>query len=80
MMHCANMLSTPCAMQHPAFNHLAFAAQDSDNHAPLIAIHGCCYMQVGPELEICGYGCEDHFNENDTEEHSWECLQVSPPA
>ena len=21
-----------------------------------------------------GYGCEDHFAENDTLEHSWECL------
>jgi hypothetical protein len=31
---------------------------------------------VGPELEIPGYGCEDHFSENDTVEHCWECLQV----
>jgi len=30
--------------------------------------------RVGPELEICGYGCEDHFLENDTLEHCWECL------
>ena len=29
---------------------------------------------VGPELEIPGYGCEDHFLEVDTIEHSWECL------
>ncbi len=33
-------------------------------------------MQVGPELEIPGYGCEDHFLEMDTVEHSWECLAV----
>ena len=26
---------------------------------------GCTY-RVGPELEICGYSCEDHFLENDT--------------
>ncbi|ESO87061.1 hypothetical protein LOTGIDRAFT_177462 [Lottia gigantea] len=26
----------------------------------------------GPELEIPGYGCEDHFHENDTFLHSWE--------
>ncbi len=32
--------------------------------------------QVGPELEIPGYGCEDHFLELDTIEHSWECLAV----
>jgi NAD+ synthase (glutamine-hydrolysing) len=30
--------------------------------------------RVGPELEIPGYGCEDHFLEVDTIEHSWECL------
>jgi NAD+ synthase (glutamine-hydrolysing) len=30
--------------------------------------------RVGPELEIPGYGCEDHFNEHDTVEHSWECI------
>ncbi|OAE27153.1 hypothetical protein AXG93_4666s1240 [Marchantia polymorpha subsp. ruderalis] len=31
-------------------------------------------LRVGPELEICGYGCEDHFLELDTCTHSWECL------
>ncbi|KAI3428464.1 hypothetical protein D9Q98_007289 [Chlorella vulgaris] len=30
--------------------------------------------RVGPELEIPGYGCEDHFTEHDTVEHSWECV------
>lgn len=30
--------------------------------------------RLGPELELCGYGCEDHFSETDTTEHSWECL------
>ncbi|KAL1741215.1 hypothetical protein HDZ31DRAFT_45915 [Schizophyllum fasciatum] len=32
-------------------------------------------MRVGPELEIPGYGCYDHFLEGDTELHSWEALQ-----
>ena len=32
------------------------------------------HLQAGPELEIPGYGCEDHFAENDTLEHSWELL------
>jgi hypothetical protein len=36
-----------------------------------------CCVQVGPELEVCGYGCEDHFNELDTVDHSWEVLTVS---
>ena len=30
--------------------------------------------RLGPELELPGYGCEDHFLEQDTVEHSWECL------
>ncbi|GBF95639.1 glutamine-dependent NAD(+) synthetase [Raphidocelis subcapitata] len=30
--------------------------------------------RVGPELEVPGYGCEDHFLELDTVEHSWEAL------
>ncbi|ANZ75179.1 BA75_03072T0 [Komagataella pastoris] len=29
-------------------------------------------LRVGPELEISGYGCLDHFLENDTYLHSWE--------
>ena len=30
--------------------------------------------RLGPELEVPGYGCEDHFNERDTEVHSWESI------
>ena len=30
--------------------------------------------RLGPELEICGYGCEDHFFEMDTFVHCWEVL------
>ncbi|KAA8498143.1 Glutamine-dependent NAD(+) synthetase [Porphyridium purpureum] len=30
--------------------------------------------RVGGELEVCGYGCEDHFFEPDTFTHSWEVL------
>ncbi|CCC71471.1 hypothetical protein NCAS_0H01610 [Naumovozyma castellii] len=29
-------------------------------------------LRVGPELEITGYGCLDHFMENDVCLHSWE--------
>ena len=29
---------------------------------------------AGPELELPAYGCEDHFQELDTVEHSWECV------
>uniref|UniRef100_A0A915AML6 Glutamine-dependent NAD(+) synthetase n=1 Tax=Parascaris univalens TaxID=6257 RepID=A0A915AML6_PARUN len=32
-------------------------------------------IRVGPELEIPGYGCQDHFHEMDTEHHSWEVLE-----
>ena len=31
-------------------------------------------LRVGPELEICGYGCLDHLLESDTFLHSWEML------
>ncbi|KAG7571260.1 hypothetical protein FFLO_00772 [Filobasidium floriforme] len=31
-------------------------------------------LRVGPELEIPGYGCLDHFLEVDTHRHSWEVL------
>lgn len=31
-------------------------------------------MRVGPELEITGYGCLDHFLEGDTYLHSWEMM------
>lgn len=31
-------------------------------------------IRIGPELEITGYGCEDHFLEEDTLIHSWEVL------
>ncbi|CAN6180172.1 unnamed protein product [Urochloa humidicola] len=32
-------------------------------------------VRVGPELELTGYGCEDHFLEQDTTAHAWECLK-----
>uniref|UniRef100_A0A7S1I3C5 Glutamine-dependent NAD(+) synthetase n=1 Tax=Eutreptiella gymnastica TaxID=73025 RepID=A0A7S1I3C5_9EUGL len=31
-------------------------------------------FRVGPELEISGYGCEDHFLEQDTLNHTWESI------
>ena len=30
--------------------------------------------RLGPELEVTGYGCNDHFFECDTFLHSWEVL------
>uniref|UniRef100_A0A6I8RS29 Glutamine-dependent NAD(+) synthetase n=1 Tax=Xenopus tropicalis TaxID=8364 RepID=A0A6I8RS29_XENTR len=30
--------------------------------------------RLGPELEICGYGCSDHFYESDTIFHSFQVL------
>ncbi|KAJ3410590.1 glutamine-dependent NAD(+) synthetase [Chytridiales sp. JEL 0842] len=30
--------------------------------------------RLGPELEICGYGCNDHYLELDTEQHCWEVV------
>lgn len=31
--------------------------------------------RLGPELEICGYGCADHYYESDTILHSFEVLK-----
>ncbi|XP_066504175.1 glutamine-dependent NAD(+) synthetase [Hoplias malabaricus] len=31
--------------------------------------------RLGPELEICGYGCADHFYESDTLLHSFQVLK-----
>ena len=41
-------------------------------HFPHFLICVDAWSQVGPELEIPGYGCEDHFFELDTVDHSWE--------
>lgn len=40
----------------------------------LQAKEGNAKYRLGPELEMCGYGCEDHFLEPDTETHAWEIL------
>nr|XP_018913780.1 PREDICTED: probable glutamine-dependent NAD(+) synthetase [Bemisia tabaci]XP_018913781.1 PREDICTED: probable glutamine-dependent NAD(+) synthetase [Bemisia tabaci]XP_018913782.1 PREDICTED: probable glutamine-dependent NAD(+) synthetase [Bemisia tabaci]XP_018913783.1 PREDICTED: probable glutamine-dependent NAD(+) synthetase [Bemisia tabaci] len=31
-------------------------------------------LRTGPELEVSGYSCEDHFLESDTTLHSWEVV------
>jgi len=38
--------------------------------------------RTGPELEVCGYSCQDHFYEGDTLLHSWEVFArlLSSPA
>ena len=38
------------------------------------AIRQKAQLRSGPELEICGYGCNDHFYESDTVEHSWDMI------
>ncbi|KAJ2726058.1 glutamine-dependent NAD(+) synthetase [Coemansia sp. Benny D115] len=38
------------------------------------AKEGGARLRIGPELEIPGYGCYDHFLESDTELHSWQVL------
>ncbi|KAJ1957299.1 glutamine-dependent NAD(+) synthetase, partial [Dipsacomyces acuminosporus] len=40
----------------------------------LRAKHAGAKLRIGPELEIPGYGCYDHFLEGDTVLHSWEVL------
>lgn len=41
----------------------------------LARAHGATY-RLGPELEIPGYGCNDHFLESDTLLHSFQVLSV----
>ncbi|ODV60364.1 glutamine-dependent NAD(+) synthetase, partial [Ascoidea rubescens DSM 1968] len=41
-------------------------------HSIKIAKQKGAKLRVGPELEITGYGCLDHFLENDIYLHSWE--------
>ena len=40
----------------------------------LIAKEKGARYRLGPELEIPGYGCNDHFIESDTFLHCWEVL------
>ena len=37
-------------------------------------------VRVGPELELTGYGCEDHFLEQDTTAHAYVAACLPPPA
>uniref|UniRef100_A0AC11EQ67 NAD synthetase 1 n=1 Tax=Ovis aries TaxID=9940 RepID=A0AC11EQ67_SHEEP len=39
-----------------------------------IAKHRGARYRLGPELEICGYGCWDHYYESDTLLHSLQVL------
>ncbi|XP_045373926.2 glutamine-dependent NAD(+) synthetase isoform X3 [Camelus bactrianus] len=39
-----------------------------------IAKHRGARYRLGPELEICGYGCWDHYHESDTLLHSLQVL------
>lgn len=32
------------------------------------------FYRVGPELEICGYSCEDSFFERDHQDHCWQII------
>ncbi|KAL0928967.1 hypothetical protein M5K25_000905 [Dendrobium thyrsiflorum] len=56
-------------------------AMDFDNNlrnikaSILSAKQAGAVIRIGPELEITGYGCEDHFLEQDTVTHAWECLE-----
>ncbi|KAK3346645.1 glutamine-dependent NAD(+) synthetase [Lasiosphaeria hispida] len=40
----------------------------------IIAKEAGATLRVGPELEIPGYGCLDHFLENEVYENSWDSL------
>ncbi|KAI9159424.1 glutamine-dependent NAD(+) synthetase [Blastocladiella emersonii ATCC 22665] len=39
-----------------------------------VALEQHATLRIGPELEITGYGCNDHFLEGDTYLHAWQVL------
>eukprot|EP00918_Siedleckia_nematoides_P099009 GHVU01216650.1.p1 GENE.GHVU01216650.1~~GHVU01216650.1.p1 ORF type:complete len:726 (+),score=95.58 GHVU01216650.1:506-2683(+) len=45
-------------------------------HSLRIAWQRGAAFRCGPELELCGYGCDDHFFEADTYDHCWESLSI----
>ncbi|EMP28143.1 Glutamine-dependent NAD(+) synthetase [Chelonia mydas] len=48
-------------------------SDDIDSSIEIAKYKGARY-RLGPELEICGYGCSDHYYESDTLLHSFEVL------
>lgn len=51
-----------------------------NNYANIIgSIQECkrlnCAIRIGGELEVPGYGCDDHFLEYDTTFHSWDVIR-----
>jgi NAD+ synthase (glutamine-hydrolysing) len=53
---------------------LVFLTSFVHQHLYIIGDHYGASYRLGPELEICGYGCEDHYYEQDTIDHCWESL------
>ncbi|ORZ29590.1 hypothetical protein BCR44DRAFT_115967 [Catenaria anguillulae PL171] len=43
-------------------------------HSLDLALAAGASLRIGPELEITGYGCNDHFLESDTYLHAWQVL------
>eukprot|EP00808_Paulinella_micropora_P029108 g24370.t1 len=72
-----------CGLHPPSATcNLNMWAMDFDNNLRLIqesvkqAKAQGCTVRTGPELEISGYGCADHFLEQDTVMHSWESVGI----
>lgn len=41
-----------------------------------IAVKAKADIRIGPELEICGYSCQDAFYESDTVYHCWQTVET----
>ena len=70
-MACLATVSATCLNQ--------FALDFQGNYQRIVESIKICKEQgsrfrCGPELDIPGYNCEDHFYEQDTLNHSWEVL------
>ncbi|EPB74390.1 hydrolase, carbon-nitrogen family [Ancylostoma ceylanicum] len=68
-----------CIGERIVFNHMRMGGSFMLYHAFRTACEEAyntgARLRLGPELEIPGYGCADHFFEIDTEVHSWEILK-----
>ena len=62
--------------QKPPANHPSLALSAGIIESIIKAKEAGASLRVGPELEVCGYGCLDHLLEQDLYLHCWQCLET----
>ena len=63
------------ALTHSLTNNNLHSPPKYTSGIDIAAAAGAVY-RLGPELEITGYGCNDHYHEPDTFEHALEVLAL----